>query len=164
MRVEYGVPGLPKPRLEEHAFKETLSSVLRNCSDLNVDQVWQFVTGALGQRHGTMVVVSDGAREEALRLASQATPIQPTTLGDYEMIRKITAIDGAVLLDPSGVCHAIGVILDGLACATGTPARGARFNSAVRYVDSTKHATVAVVISEDGGVDVRTSPDVPSLA
>lgn len=39
-------------------------------------------------------------------------------------MKKITAIDGAVLIDPSSTCYAIGVILDGLASDKGSPARG----------------------------------------
>jgi DNA integrity scanning protein DisA with diadenylate cyclase activity len=68
----------------------------------------------------------------------------------------LTAIDGSVLLDTQGVCHAIGVILDGIAKEQqGDPSRGARFNSAVRYVGSrAARSCVVVVISEDGRVDV----------
>ena len=66
----------------------------------------------------------------------------------------MTAIDGAVLLGPDGVCHAIGVILDGLAGDRGDPERGARFNSAVRYVDSRQEVCLAIVVSEDKTLDV----------
>ena len=46
------------------------------------------------------------------------------------------------------------VILDGRATRGGDPARGARFNSAVRYVEGADHASLAMVISEEGSVDV----------
>jgi hypothetical protein len=39
------------------------------------------------------------------------------------------------------------VILDGLATPDGNPARGARFNSALRYVAAPKKGSVAIVIS-----------------
>lgn len=62
------------------------------------------------------------------------------------------------MLAPSGICYSLGVILDGLASARGTPARGARYNSALRYVETVRkqrqHRCVAVVVSEDGPVDV----------
>ena len=79
------------------------------------------------------------------------------------MITRVTSIDGALLIDRSGICHAIGVILDGLASPKGTPSRGARFNSAIRYVESAKSANtevLAIVVSEDGSVDVL--PDLPA--
>jgi len=69
-------------------------------------------------------------------------------------MRLITAIDGAVLIDPGNRCHAIGAILDGLASEAGDPSRGARYNSALRYVAASLHACLAIVVSEDGMIDV----------
>jgi hypothetical protein len=104
-----------------------------------------------------MVVVSDHAAEEALRLRAQATPIDPLLM-TAELMRSVTAIDGAVLLDPGGTCHAMGVILDGMASEEGAPGRGARYNSAVKYVGTVmryfRHRCVAVVVSQDGPVNV----------
>jgi len=65
----------------------------------------------------------------------------------------LTPIDGAILLNPEGECYAFGVVLDGLATEIGDPSRGARYNSAIRYMKSSKHACLAVVVSEDSGVD-----------
>ena len=109
------------------------------------------------QPHGTMIVVSARAAEEAARLHSQCTRIDPVVLGE-DMIRRVTSIDGAVLLDAEGRCHAVGVILDGRATGGGRPARGARYNSALRYVADAGCPTLAVVISEDGRVDVLPDP------
>jgi DNA integrity scanning protein DisA with diadenylate cyclase activity len=66
----------------------------------------------------------------------------------------ITAIDGAVLIDPTTTCYAIGVILDGLASNKGTPSRGARYNSAIRYVETCKYPCLAIIVSEDGSIDL----------
>jgi hypothetical protein len=102
-----------------------------------------------------MIVVSKEAEEEAKRLGTQGTPITPRRAAP-ELMDNLTAIDGSVLLDTQGVCHAIGVILDGIAKEQqGDPSRGARFNSAIRYVGSrAARSCVVVVISEDGRVDV----------
>lgn len=62
------------------------------------------------------------------------------------------ALERLAILGPR-VCHAIGVILDGAANAKGTPSRGARFNSALRYVHGYP-GRLAVVVSEDGHVDL----------
>ena len=48
----------------------------------------------------------------------------------------------------------MGVILDGKASNNGTPSRGARYNSAIRYVDDNKNDSIAIIISEDGMVDL----------
>ena len=50
------------------------------------------------------------------------------------VLRLVTNIDGAVLIEPSGICHAIGAILDGLATEKGDSSRGSRYNGALRYV------------------------------
>jgi alkaline phosphatase len=59
-------------------------------------------------------------------------------------------------LDRDSVCHAIGIILDGLATDKGDSSRGARYNSAVRYYEyfGKNHPTVLVIISEDGMINL----------
>jgi glycosidase len=89
---------------------------------------------------------------EATRLKGQSTAIQPL-LGDDQLVKSFSAVDGAILMDPAGTVHAFGVIHDGKASERGTPARGARYNSSIRYVDSADHKVLALVVSEDGHVD-----------
>ena len=45
-------------------------------------------------------------------------------------------------------------ILDGLATEKGDSSRGSRYNSAVRYVESSRYACLAIVVSEDGLIDL----------
>ena len=104
-------------------------------------------------RHGSSLVIARDAAVEAQRLARQGTLIFPTPL-TKELIERATAIDGTILADEHGVCHAIGVILDGQASDESTPSRGARFNSAVRYVTATPAPRMAFVISDDRTLDV----------
>ena len=115
------------------------------------DRLLELAKVASRQPHGTVLIVATDAEDEAARLANQATPIAPTELTD-ELLKCVSAIDGAVLIDPSCVCHAIGVILDGLAIPDGDPGRGARFNSCVRYL-ANKRARLALIVSEDGSVE-----------
>jgi len=103
-----------------------------------------------------MLVVSSDAAGEAERLGNQATQIRPVPL-TTNMISRTTAIDGAVLVDLDGVCHGIGVILDGPAHRHCTPSRGARYNSAVRYAyrrPAGRLDCMVVVKSEDGMVNL----------
>jgi hypothetical protein len=153
MRVEYGVPGLSHPKIHREAFAAMIRRVLASPSMEVEKRLWRIVEAAMTQTHGTLIVISERAEHEAQRLSGQGTLIEPVVLSD-EMVRRVTAIDGAVLLDAEGRCHAIGVILDGRATPDGRPARGARYNSALRYVSDASGATVAVVISEDGRVDM----------
>lgn len=131
------------------------------------------------QKHGTMVVICENAKQEAERLcnANRGIRIEPkdcSTLSK-DKILQISKIDGAMLIDPNCICYALGVILDGFVEPTfkGDPGRGARYNSAKLYIHNikssmamnviniytreyAKHA-MAVVISEDGYIDVFSS-------
>ncbi|MBO7520988.1 MAG: diadenylate cyclase, partial [Opitutales bacterium] len=121
-----------------------------------VERLVELIEAGMGEKKGTMLVISKKAKEEAKRLAAQSTPIAPIVL-TRQLLGSLTSIDGAILLDPSGVCHCIGAILDGMATANGDSTRGARYNSAVKYIDSRKalgESCMAVVISEDGNIDI----------
>jgi hypothetical protein len=100
-----------------------------------------------------MLVVSSEAAAEAARLASQALLVEGVALSPA-LVRQVTSIDGAVLVDPGGVVIAIGVILDGTASGDGDRARGARYNSAVRYLATAPRSTMIVLVSEDGTLDL----------
>lgn len=152
MRTAYAIPRLPSVRITEEEVRNLLTRVFGQSTELDAARIWDLVRGALEQKHGTLLVVSEHAAEEAERLAAQATPVKPISLSDA-LIRRVTGIDGAVLVDVTGRCHAIGVILDGVAVPDGDPARGARFNSAKRYVANATAKTVALVVSEDGHVN-----------
>lgn len=155
MGVRYGEPYLPRLAGYESKLRQDLPRLFPGISDVASELLVTLVWQAEQVRHGTLLVISQEARSESDRLRGQATPIEPGDLTP-ELLRDLAGIDGAVLLEPGGRCFAIGVILDGLAVDQGDPSRGARFNSAVRYVQSARARgipTLAVVVSEDGGVD-----------
>ena len=108
---------------------------------------------AVDQRHGSMLIVARDAELEADRLRGQGTRIEPMKLTP-DLYRQVSEIDGTIIIDPQGVCHAIGVILDGSARPECTPSRGARYNSGIRYVRSADTPRLAVVVSDDQTVDV----------
>ena len=64
------------------------------------------------------------------------------------------------MVDPVGTGYAAGVILDGLAIkGKGNSSRGARYNSASKYIygaktDTTKGECLAVVVSKDGTINL----------
>lgn len=167
------------PRLGEEGYSsEKFTSLLKNVfwgqvADIEqvkfkVDRLDQIVRQAREQKHGTMVVITDHwtAKQELDELRKQSTLIDPKGINkDY--IKFLTSIDGAIYFDTEGNCHAIGVILDGKAKQDiGNASRGARFNSAHRYlhklkdfntnkpVDEPERKCVIVIISEDGSVDL----------
>ena len=153
MEVVRGIPRVPRPNVDRASFEETVQRVFGDL-EVNVELLWETLHIAREHAHGTTLVVTPDAASEAFRLRQQATPIAATMLSETQ-VRAVTRIDGAVLLDHEGLCHAVGVILDGKATDRGSPARGARFNSALRYVlEEGGRSAIAVVLSEDGNVDL----------
>jgi len=149
--VSYGGPTLPEQRLNREGFVQTVRRVFRE-GDCDVDALWSLVEAASRAEHGTMIVISANAADEALRLGGQALAVQPQPI-EGDLARHVTEIDGAVLVDPSGVCHGLGVILDGVADGSGDRSRGSRYNSATRYLASSSAATAILVVSVDGMVN-----------
>ncbi|MGI4884699.1 MAG: DNA integrity scanning protein DisA nucleotide-binding domain protein [Janthinobacterium lividum] len=155
LRAHYGLPGLPRARLSRASFRRDLKRTFGLTDAPKVDRLWDVVLEASRQKHGTLLVITTEALAEADRLKLQCTLIEPVPLTPL-ITRLVTAIDGAVLLDPEGYCYSIGVILDGTASGRGDGSRGARYNSALRYVESSRYPCLAVVVSEDGLVNVLT--------
>ena len=155
LRCRYGLPGLARPRLNRLAFKREYKRTFGIPKAEQLERLWQVVLEASRQPKGTLLVVTTEALAEADRLKLQCTLIEPVVLTPT-ITQLVTAIDGAVMLDPQGYCYSIGVILDGKASGRGNSTRGARYNSAIRYVESSPYPTLVVVVSEDGMVDIMT--------
>lgn len=153
MRVTYGRPRLPRLSISEPRFRFYLTRTFGLVPIEDFENLWALALAASEQRHGTILVISAGAEEEARRLALQGLSVAPVKL-DRDALLAVSSIDGAVLVSPDTTCHAIGAILDGRAQGTGDPARGARYNSALRYVLSAEKPCLAIVVSEDGRVDI----------
>ena len=119
------------------------------------------IEAAARQRHGTIMIIGNPemieAESERLCNAKVATGINTVNLYEKsELISYITSIDGAVLMDTDCRCRCIGAILDGDAVTRGSPARGARYNSTVNYINRRAQLDeyfVGIVVSEDGTVD-----------
>jgi hypothetical protein len=135
-------------------FVEAMRRVFATVDDDDIRAIWRLAQTAVNQGKGTMLVVTTAAEQEAQRLAPQALAMEPQPIGS-RMLRSLTKIDGAVLLTPDGTCHAVGVILDGIATGVGDPGRGARYNSAVRYTAASSAPCLIVIVSDDGMIDVH---------
>lgn len=154
LRISNTRPTLPAPRIDAPQFNDTVLRIFPECDPGDVARLWELATAAADAEHGTMLVVHRTAAAEARRLRPQSQRVQPTQLS-RETLSTVTSIDGAVLIDPSGYCHAIGVILDGTATGTGDASRGARYNSAVRYEQAQVGDVLVIVVSEDGMINLQ---------
>jgi len=153
MCVRYGQPYLPKQTFDEKKLRNDLPRIFKKLDEEKISRIVYLIEEAEKESHGTMIVISESAAEEAERLKSQGTPVVPFDLTP-DILQHLTSIDGAILINPDGTCHSIGTILDGNATTKGDPSRGARYNSAIRYIESSRSPSMAVVISEDGGIDI----------
>ncbi|MEU9230342.1 diadenylate cyclase [Streptomyces massasporeus] len=150
LTVKDGVPTLPTYVLDERYFVDLVERLFPH-GDKGV--LLEAARAAGEHRHGAMLVISADAAGEAKRLSPQCWSVQPARPSP-QLITQLTDMDGAVLLDPHGRCHAIGVILDGTARGEGDPARGSRLNNAVRYLGSDVPPAIVVAYSADGGIDI----------
>lgn len=153
LRTQFGSPQLPHEVLTPERFAENVGRIFHASDKINVARLWSLLVAQSRRAGGSQLIVAADAKAEALRLRQQATPIAPIDLTP-EALDQACRIDGGLLVDPTGVCFAIGVVLDGPARDECTPVRGARYNSAVRYVLNSEAARMAIVVSDDRTVDV----------
>ena len=99
-------------------------------------------------------------------------PLRFCEKANAELISRMASIDGAILADLDGNCHAYGVILDGKAdnkenntvpSDGSCKDRGARYNSTKTYIDSFQTISasdereairIGIVRSEDGMLNI----------
>lgn len=76
--------------------------------------------------------------DEASRLEESGISITPIDISTGMLVEEITSIDGALICDVDGICYSIGTILDGIKSERTDSSRGARYNSAIRYIEKQK--------------------------
>lgn len=153
LKSRYGEPTLPQEHISSDHFKDNFSRLFPEASPEDSERIWQLYLVASAQDHGSMIVIADDAAAESRRLAQQGSVVEPTLMTD-PLLRRVSSIDGTIILDCHGVCHAIGVILDGPANSSCTPSRGSRYNSGIRYVKATAKPRLAIIVSDDHTVDI----------
>lgn len=153
LRSHYSVPRLPKEPFNQNHFIANYRRLFPHSEVEDAHHLWSMMMVQTQQRHGSMIVVAADVATEVQRLSAQGTRIEPVRL-TAELLRSASGIDGTIMLDPLGNCHAIGMILDGDASEQCTPSRGSRYNSGVRYVRAGANKRLAIVVSDDGTVDL----------
>ena len=121
----------------------------------------KIIQKAVSQKHGTIVVFAENAMDEASRLEESGISITPIDISTGMLVEEITSIDGALICDVDGICYSIGTILDGIKSERTDSSRGARYNSAIRYIEKQKknQKKTFIVVSEDGYVNCFSSEE-----
>ncbi len=147
------LPLMPNTGSDIAKLKGHLSLTFKDM-DYDETRILSIIQAAKKQSKGTMIVITEKAETESLRLGTTSIKIEPVKLSKAQT-NLITSIDGALILSPDGYCHAIGTILDGYSTDNGDSSRGARYNSALRYLNSQMDTKcLIVVVSEDRYVDI----------
>ena len=145
-------PVFDKPETLITLFYDLLSKKFSSITDEDKNTLWDIINQCKNQKKGTLIIISGIADKESLRLKNDSIYLMPKFI-HKNIYKQLSSIDGAILLDIHGICHSIGVILDGVSTISSDSGRGSRYNSAIRYVDL-KSDSIAVIISEDGMVDL----------
>lgn len=152
-----GVPSLPRPDTPDH-LEDTYRRLFPETGEADAERFLKLFGAAVEQGQGSMLIVAEDAGHEAGRLRGEGAVVDPVELTS-DLYRQASRIDGAILVDPSCVCHAVGVILDGMTQPECRASRGARYNSGVRYVYAEEASRrLAIIVSDDGMVDVIPEP------
>lgn len=160
MTIKDSIPSIPKQPINYNEFQKEFENIFYKEGDIKT--LWFIIEQASKQEHGTMLVITDKAEEEAQRLTGHEVDCQISMFKN--IVYGVTSIDGAVLLNPQGQCSAIGVILDGQSDEKiEDKSRGARYNSAVRYLYTYKEhqRCIIIVISEDGMINLFSNDLLP---
>lgn len=143
------------PEKETGLQQKDIELLIKTFGESHLSILKKIIQTATKQQHGTMVVFAENAKEEIIRLKASGIQIRPKIVSP-NLVKAATSIDGALICDENGICYAIGTILDGEASDMADSSRGARFNSAIRYIEKQKainKKTFIVIVSEDKYVD-----------
>lgn len=156
-KLQYKFPNVIENEIS--TFKDELKNVFK-LKNININLLTSIVNELKHQEKGTMLVIlnPEYAMKESSRLRQSSTLIRSASIS-HNTILSLSRIDGALIFDTQGICHSFGVILDGAIEEgyPGDPSRGARYNSALRYIhakEKEKIDCLIVVISEDGYMNV----------
>lgn len=157
-QIEGGYVRTPKSRNEKDRFRKVLEEKGLYRGRVFNDIFDDIVQTLLSLNHGSILIISEVAESEAVRLQQNALLLGEGLPLSQELTKSFAAIDGAILIDPDGLCYAFGAIMDGEApSGYGELERGSRYNSTLRYIftqiKSRGNKCIALVRSDDGMSD-----------
>lgn len=143
---------------------------IRHIKDEKKEIFEKILTKLREQKHGALLIISDDAENEAkilcrkFRRGTLVDRVDFSKEDNLPLLDGIAAVDGAVLVDFSGICYGFGVILDGQAKAIGDVSRGARFNSALNYVAGKERCAVVVSEDKENGIKIVQGEEIEVLS
>lgn len=132
------------------------------------DALFKIVSGIVDrageQRHGATLVID--LNPDPIYISGQqlASPVDLTNETMLDLAKSLSKVDGALHIGADLCLHGFACLLDGRAIVGENRARGARFNSALRFTAEHENLIVAVVSADrpvsviHKGVDLNASP------
>jgi len=129
-------------------------------SDLNPESatilfkiVTSIVHGAATQKHGCTIVID--LNDSPVKISGQALekPLNLQSPGLLELTKSLSKVDGALHIGRDIHLHGFACLLDGPSITAEDRARGARYNSALRFT-AEHRGIIVVVVSSDQPVSV----------
>lgn len=119
---------------------------------------YRLFTSLCRDRIEASIIITTDAALESNRLSNQGFLTQPIKI-NHSTAKTLSRLGDAMILSPEGVCYAVGVTLDGLASEKIDHAKGYRYNTAIRYIQtrnllSPQVQILAVLTNEDGTMDI----------
>jgi len=108
------------------------------------------------RKHGCTLVLDHNTPKLSISGQHLIDPLDLTKKQNIDLAQSFSKLDGALHISTNMELFAFGCILDGLTVQNEDRARGARFNSALRFTAQYKNVIV-VVVSEDKPVSVLQS-------
>lgn len=159
-----------KNQLEKAIFSTFKKALEKEKTPKEIVEKWvEIVSYISNSKHGTSIVIlADNYEEEVKRLTNPKSGhgIKLKKIIDFassdnidKYLSQITRIDGGLLLNICGKCHAIGCIFDGVVFDKfeGDSGRGSRYNSVKLYVEQLAEngfECMGIIVSDDGTVDI----------
>jgi len=136
--------------LEELLLESTLEESKR-------DALFKIVLGIVDrageQRHGATLVIDLNLSPISISGQQLASPVDLTNETMLDLAKSLSKVDGALHIGADLRLHGFACLLDGRAIVSENRARGARFNSALRFT-AEHESLIVVVVSADRPVSV----------
>ncbi len=158
MRVSYGMPYLiALEDISKNIFSQYFTKIFSKDINHEVDLLFKLIQEVINDNKGTTILISNDIKYEKKKFKKYLIHPLKFSNKNISLISNLTNIDGAIILDTQGYCHAIGVILDGTVSDNEDKSRGSRYNSAIRYIEQRKsdgsYPCFIIVLSVDGTIN-----------
>ncbi len=164
--------------------KEKIKNFLnKNFEIIEINNLGKLIEQVRNYGHGAIIIITDDdeyiSKMQELDRSTKARYINEKLFNKEKIpkgknnkfiisISHLCDIDGAIFFNKNGELESFGTILDGIACSKGDKSRGSRYNSTKTFIESkikeneskdNKKKYIAIVISEDGPINVFTTDD-----